>query len=276
MAFEFAIQSDDFFGALKPLIPKGRELAHQLFEQILLKEGRIKEGEYDRKKGSMAIEVTSLKIKDDSYGFYFQAVSPNATPSIDELEEKIDEIQALMSSLHVYARHPYPDEKLEGQIEIENMPLSSGVFSISLDARRYHDGYYNGYITISYSDLVLNFKEATRLIETGASRWPKYHATFVAYGEPDREFAKRLVEDLRRHKVTCWFYSQDYTPGERTWKEVKTRRLEAERVIVICSVDSLTQDGLLKEIEEQGDDNPDKIIPVSRDDIWRKKNFFSS
>jgi len=81
------------------------------------------------------------------------------------------------------------------------------------------------------------------------------------------------VADLRQKGVPCWSYSLDYTPGVRTWMEIGMRRREAEKMIVLCSAQSLIRDGLLKEIEEQIDENPEKIIPVSIDNLWKKKGF---
>ena len=41
-------------------------------------------------------------------------------------------------------------------------------------------------------------------------------------------------------------------------------------MIVLCSYKSLIRDGVKKEIEEQIDENPDKIIPISLDNTWRE------
>lgn len=65
----------------------------------------------------------------------------------------------------------------------------------------------------------------------------------------------------------------DFTAGERTWAEIAGKMREAERMILICSARSLVRDGILKEIEMVIDDNPDKIIPISLDDVWRDENF---
>lgn len=101
----------------------------------------------------------------------------------------------------------------------------------------------------------------------------KYYNCFIAYGEPDKAFAETLRDDLRRRGVSCWAYSTDSTPGERTWMEIKQRRQEADKVIVVCSADALVRDGLLKEIEEQIDEGPDKMIPISLDNLWKEDGF---
>ena len=101
----------------------------------------------------------------------------------------------------------------------------------------------------------------------------RYHSAFVAYGEPDRAFAERIYGDLQDKGVSCWMYAMDATPGERTWHEIGQKRREAGKFIVLCSAEGLVRDGPKKEIEEQMDDDPDKIIPISRDDLWKAPGF---
>ena len=101
----------------------------------------------------------------------------------------------------------------------------------------------------------------------------KYHTAFIGYGEPDVDFAKRIDSELRAKGVSCWLYAVDSTPGRRTWHEIGERRRAADKMIVLCSAESLIRDGALKEIEEQIDEDPDKLLPVSLDNIWKKKGF---
>jgi hypothetical protein len=101
----------------------------------------------------------------------------------------------------------------------------------------------------------------------------KYYSCFVAYGEPDRQFAENLKKNLTAKGVTCWVYSMDSTPGEQTWREIGQIRREAEKMIVLCSARALIRDGVLKEIEEQIDDEQDKIVPISLDNLWRADGF---
>lgn len=100
-----------------------------------------------------------------------------------------------------------------------------------------------------------------------------YCTCFVCYGNPDHDFAERLVNDLRKAGVSCWLYSLDATPGQRTWGEITEQRRKAEKMVVICSVRSLMREGVKKEIEEQIDEDPEKIIPISRDVDWKQEGF---
>ena len=101
----------------------------------------------------------------------------------------------------------------------------------------------------------------------------QYCSCFVAYGEPDKVFAERLKKDFMAKGISCWVYSLDSTPGVRTWHEISQKRREAEKMIVLCSAKSLIREGVLKEIEEQKDENPDKLVPISLDDTWKDLGF---
>jgi hypothetical protein len=101
----------------------------------------------------------------------------------------------------------------------------------------------------------------------------EYHSCFISYGQPDRDFAKRLRDDLAARGVPCWLYDLDATVGERTWTEIGSVRRQADKMVVICSAAALIRDGVLKEIEEQIDEDPGKMIPISRDNLWREPGF---
>jgi uncharacterized protein YjbI with pentapeptide repeats len=101
----------------------------------------------------------------------------------------------------------------------------------------------------------------------------KFCSSFICYGNPDIEFASKLKKDLMLRGVPCWLYSLDYTPGHPTWREITHRRREADKMIVLCSIKSLMREGVKKEIEEQIDEDPEKILPVSLDDDWKEREF---
>ena len=101
----------------------------------------------------------------------------------------------------------------------------------------------------------------------------RYCSSFVCYGSPDLKFAKMLRKDLMARGASCWLYPLDAIPGQRTWQEITLRRREAEKMIVLCSAKALIRDGVLKEIEEQIDEDPNKMVPISLDDTWKEDGF---
>ena len=100
-----------------------------------------------------------------------------------------------------------------------------------------------------------------------------YHSCFISYGQPDIGLAERLRNDLVLRGVPCWLYTKDATPGEPSLREIGRRRREAGKIVVLCSVNSLHREGVLREIEDQIDEDPDKILPVSLDNDWKHSGF---
>ena len=96
---------------------------------------------------------------------------------------------------------------------------------------------------------------------------------FISYGEPDTAFADRLKQDLEEIGVRCWHYPSDSSKNERTWKEIAQERRQADRVLAICSVEALIRDGVVRELEAQLDEEPDKLILVSLDKVWTEPGF---
>lgn len=101
----------------------------------------------------------------------------------------------------------------------------------------------------------------------------QYYGCFISYGEPDRATAERLYGDLQARGISCWLYAFNATPGRRTQSEVKARLREADRTVVLCSADALIRDGVLIELEEGIDEDPERLIPISLDNIWKHPGF---
>lgn len=100
-----------------------------------------------------------------------------------------------------------------------------------------------------------------------------HFSAFISYGSPDEVFACQLTSDLRGRGVKCWFYPDNATPGERTQKEIIEERRSADRVIIVCSYQSLIQPGVLSELGDQIREDPEKLIPVSLDTVWTVPGF---
>jgi len=103
-----------------------------------------------------------------------------------------------------------------------------------------------------------------------AERW---HSCFISYGEPDRRLAEQIKTHLDNRGIRNWVYAHDSTGGARLWEEIGKNRRKAGKVLVLCSSQSLVRDGLLKEVEAQIDEDPDKIIPLSCDALWLQAGF---
>lgn len=96
-------------------------------------------------------------------------------------------------------------------------------------------------------------------------------STFISYGSPDEDFARKLRNALERHGVKTWFFPEDAVPGERLHRVMSKGVREHDRVILICSSASLPRAGVLNELEqalarEASEGGTQVIIPVRLDD----------
>jgi hypothetical protein len=103
-------------------------------------------------------------------------------------------------------------------------------------------------------------------------------STFISYGGPDEAFARKLYEALKAHDVVTFFFPESATIGERIDNEVFRRLQEHDRVLLICSRNSLDRPGVLNEIQETldreaQDGGATYLLPVTLDNYvfedWR-------
>jgi len=118
-------------------------------------------------------------------------------------------------------------------------------------------------------------KAIKRLLNRSLSRPANdgYDSCFIAYGKPNQRFARKLYNDLRARNVESWIYDEDSLPGDSIWRSIHEARHLADRFLIICSKKSLKRSGLLKELETQIDENPDKLIPIALDELQSFKNL---
>lgn len=104
-------------------------------------------------------------------------------------------------------------------------------------------------------------------------------STFISYGGPDEAFARRLYDALKAHKVVAFFFPETATIGERIDNEVFRRIQEHDRVLLVCSRESLNRVGVVNEIQETldreaRDGGATYLLPIMLDNYvlegWRK------
>ena len=96
-------------------------------------------------------------------------------------------------------------------------------------------------------------------------------STFISYGGPDEPFARRVYDALKRMGVTVFFFPETARLGERIDSEVFKQLQQHDRVLLICSKNSLTRPGVVHEIRETfdreaRDGGASYILPITLDD----------
>ncbi|WP_373294538.1 TIR domain-containing protein [Dactylosporangium sucinum] len=96
-------------------------------------------------------------------------------------------------------------------------------------------------------------------------------SSFISYGGPDERFARKLYDSLRRNSVITFFFPETATIGERAGNEIYKGIQSYDRIILICSRNSLDRPGVLNEIQETldreaRDGGATYLLPVTLDD----------
>jgi hypothetical protein len=92
---------------------------------------------------------------------------------------------------------------------------------------------------------------------------------FLCHSAKDKTFADKLYFDLLNRRVGCWYFPEDAIYGSKMWQEIDMRIKSCDKVIVVCSVNSLKSEPVLREMERtlQREDieKRDILVPISID-----------
>ena len=76
-----------------------------------------------------------------------------------------------------------------------------------------------------------------------------FHTCFISFAEPDAVFAQKLRNDLQSAGVRCWLWKEDARMGHDIFKSIDAAIKEYDKLIMICSANSLNSPAVLREIE---------------------------
>lgn len=96
-------------------------------------------------------------------------------------------------------------------------------------------------------------------------------STYLIFGQPDEPFARKLYESLHRNGVTTFFFPEHSVPGKRLHRAMHEGIAGHDRMVLICSRDSLDRDGVQFELDqtlarEAREKKSEYLLPVVLDD----------
>lgn len=99
----------------------------------------------------------------------------------------------------------------------------------------------------------------------------EYHSVFISCGGPDEAFAERLYNVLRARGVEVFLFSRDAYPGVKLYELMSRCVNEYERVVLLCSRDSLLRAGVANELDEvlrreAREGGGSVLVPIALDD----------
>jgi hypothetical protein len=97
-----------------------------------------------------------------------------------------------------------------------------------------------------------------------------FYSCFISYSTKDKAFAQRLYADLQNKGVRCWLFPEDAKWGETLWGEIDSSIKLHDKVVLVCSEDSLQRPAVLRELErslqKEDRDRKNVLFPIRLDD----------
>ena len=103
----------------------------------------------------------------------------------------------------------------------------------------------------------------------------QFYSCFISFGSKDAEFAEWLYQGLTERGVRCWKFDESAVMGRGVWANIDRAIHVYDKLIVVCSKDSLGRAPVLREIERalqkedqlrgQGASDPDVLFPIRLD-----------
>jgi len=98
----------------------------------------------------------------------------------------------------------------------------------------------------------------------------EFYSCFISHSAKDKRFCDRLYSDLQSNSVRTWYFPEDATWGEPVWREIDRGIRLYDKLVVVCSRDSLQSGPVLREIERalNREDRETKniLFPIRLDD----------
>jgi uncharacterized protein YjbI with pentapeptide repeats len=77
----------------------------------------------------------------------------------------------------------------------------------------------------------------------------QFFSCFISYSAKDKRFCERLYADLQAKGVRTWFFPEDAKWGDSVWGEIDQSIKVYDKLVVVCSKNSLRSAPVLREIE---------------------------
>jgi hypothetical protein len=130
---------------------------------------------------------------------------------------------------------------------------------------------YTNVVHGPYEGIFSAFAAQNLLVEI-ASEGEMYKTLFISYGGTDEAAASIINNYLKSRGIQTWFFPDDALPGQKLHQVMHDQVNKHDRVLLICSQQSLSRPGVLNEIEktlerEAREGGSAILIPVTLDDF---------
>ena len=122
---------------------------------------------------------------------------------------------------------------------------------------------------VPIQNIINSFNSEAILIDV-VNESDMYKTLFISYGGSDKENAIKIKNSLKSKGIKTWFFPDDALPGDKLHRVMHDGVNNHDRVLLICSEQSLSRTGVLNEIErvlerEANEGGQDILIPITID-----------
>lgn len=129
---------------------------------------------------------------------------------------------------------------------------------------------YTSKVCVPMTKVMSIFNSFNTLIEI-VEESEMHKTLFISYGGPDDGIVTEINKKLKSKGVKTWFFPDDALPGDKLHRMMHEGVNNHDRVLLVCSKNSLTRNGVLNEIErvlerEANEGGSEILIPITLDD----------
>jgi hypothetical protein len=98
----------------------------------------------------------------------------------------------------------------------------------------------------------------------------QFYSCFISHSSQDKQFCARLYADLQARHVRTWYFPEDARWGEPVWGEIDHSIQGYDKLVVVCSKNSLQSGPVLREIaralNREDREGQSVLFPIRIDD----------
>lgn len=90
----------------------------------------------------------------------------------------------------------------------------------------------------------------------------KFYSCFISHSSLDEPFPKHLLDKLQGAGLCCWYFPETARTGEKLWDEIDRAIRIHDKLVVICSCNSLSSEPVIKEIQ--------RAFQLEKEEVFRR------
>ncbi len=163
------------------------------------------------------------------------------------------------------SRTVFADCDLRGLVGLKNV-IHDGPSTVGIDT-----------LLLSEGDIPPEFLRGCGLpdhvieyVKTLATKPIQYYTCFISHSSKDEPFPKHLYDKLQGADVRCWYFPEHARTGEKLRDEIDRAIRYYDKLVVICSANSLSSQPVVDEIQEALKQEREEIFRSHQD--WERVN----